>query len=543
MPELRNSVNKEMEGAEGSGRLRVVVIDDHAPVRRNLRELLEIRDTYEVVGEASNGAEAIELVDEVKPDLVLMDVNMPVMGGIEATEAIKKSWPETKVLALTALGDMANISAMVKAGAGGYLLKGGRADELMSSLDAVAKGAVALGEKVAIDAIHEYADLEARYLQAQKMEAVGRLAGGIAHDFNNVLAIIENYAHFIADAMPEGDPNLQDLHEITGATERAKQLVRQLLAFSRKEETHPQVVDLNARISDLQSMLEPVIGEDVRLQTVLADELWQVEIDPGQLDQALMNLVVNARDAMPEGGDLWVTTANVSVDREQAAAEPDLSPGDYVCLTILDDGMGMPPDVAAHVFEPFFTTKPKEWGTGLGLSTVFGIVKQAHGCITVDSTLGEGTRFRIFLPRSSEELSVPSISPPIEFDFDLSPGVALVVEDDEPVCRLVERILSRNGYTVLSAHNGEEALDFLGRHPLEIDLLITDVVMPGMSGIEIAERVASVHPDAKVVYMSGHTDRVVEQYGLDENAWLSKPFGEDALLRKIVAVMQGSARA
>jgi signal transduction histidine kinase len=530
-----------MDGAEhNSGKLRVVVIDDHAPVRRNLRELLEIRDTYEVVGEASNGAEAIELVDSVHPDLVLMDVNMPVMGGIEATEAIKRSRPETKVLALTALGDMANISAMVKAGAGGYLLKGGRADELMNSLDAVANGAVALGEKVAIDAIHEYADLEARYLQAQKMEAVGRLAGGIAHDFNNVLAIIENYARFIADGMPEGDPNLQDLHEITGATERAKQLVRQLLAFSRKEVTHPQIVDLNEQISALQSMLEPVIGEDVRLQTVLADDLWSIEIDPGQLDQILMNLVVNARDAMPEGGDVWLTTANVSVGVEEAAAEPDLSPGEYVCLTILDDGLGMPPDVAAHIFEPFFTTKPKEWGTGLGLSTVFGIVKQAHGCITVDSTQGEGTRFRILLPRTLDEAKAVVAPPPSDFDFDLSPGVALVVEDDEPVCRLVERILSRNGYTVLSAHDGEEALDFLGRHPLEIDLLITDVVMPGMSGMDLAQRVANVHPQVDVVYMSGHTDRVIEQHGLDQEACLAKPFGEQDLLRKIAAVQRSA---
>ena len=532
-----------MEGADHRGKLRVIVIDDHAPVRRNLRELLEIRDTYEVVGEASNGAEAIELVESVEPDLVLMDVNMPVMGGIEATEAIKRSRPETKVLALTALGDMANISAMVKAGAGGYLLKGGRADELMSSLDAVAQGAVALGEKVAIDAIHEYADLEARYLQAQKMEAVGRLAGGIAHDFNNVLAIIENYARFIADAMPEDDPKLQDLREIAGATDRAKQLVRQLLAFSRKEVTHPQIVDLNTRITELQSMLEPVIGEDVHLQTVLSDDLWAVEIDPGQLDQALMNLVVNARDAMPEGGDLWVTTANTKVGAEEAAAEPDLAPGDYVCLTVLDDGTGMPADVVAHVFEPFFTTKPKEWGTGLGLSTVFGIVKQARGCITVDSKPGEGTRFRILLPRSTQSSS-PAVDEPIaDFDFDLPTGVALVVEDDEPVCRLVERILSRNGYTVLSAHSGEEALDFLGRHPLEIDLLVTDVVMPGMSGIDLAQRVIDVHADAAVVYMSGHTDRVIEQHGLDQTAYLPKPFDEPDLLRKIASVSRSVSRA
>ena len=532
-----------MEGAEHSGKLRVVVIDDHAPVRRNLRELLEIRDTYEVVGEASNGAEAIDLVERVEPDLVLMDVNMPVMNGIEATEAIKRSRPETKVLALTALGDMANISAMVKAGAGGYLLKGGRADELMNSLDAVAKGAVALGEQVAIDAIHEYADLEARYLQAQKMEAVGRLAGGIAHDFNNVLAIIDNYSSFIADAMADNDPNLQDLNEIRGATERAKQLVRQLLAFSRKEETHPQTVDLNERITSLQSMLDPVIGEDVRLQTLLADGLWPVQIDPGQLDQALMNLVVNARDAMPEGGDLWITTANASITAEEAAAEPDLSPGDYVSLTILDDGLGMPAEVAAHVFEPFFTTKPKEWGTGLGLSTVFGIVKQAHGCITVDSTLGEGTRFRILLPKATESEEAPLAPPPSDFDFDLSPGVALIAEDDEPVCRLVERILTRNGYTVLSAANGEEALDFLGRHPLEIDLLITDVVMPAMSGIDLAQRVRDIHPAVNVVFMSGHTDRVVEQHGIDRNACLTKPFSEQDLLRKIAEVQRNISRA
>ena len=528
----------ELESAQP--KLRLVLIDDHAPVRRNLRQLIEIREIYEVVGEGSNGVEAIQLVDSLHPDLVLMDINMPVMDGIDATEAIKSAHPETKILALTALGDMSNISAMVKAGAVGYLLKGGRADELMSSLDAVARGSVALGEQVAIGAIREYADLEARYLQAQKMEAVGQLAGGIAHDFNNVLAIIDNYARFIADDLPEGDPKLHDLSEIIGASERARHLVRQLLAFSRKEVTHPEVVDLNVRVTELQSMLEPVIGEDVRLQTVLTDEVWPIEIDPGQFDQALLNLVVNARDAMPNGGDLWITTANVTVGSAEAAGEPDLQAGDYVCLTVLDDGLGMPPEVLERVFEPFFTTKPKEWGTGLGLSTVFGLIKQAHGCILVDSRPGEGTRFRIFLPKATDVTKQPVLTPPSTLDFDLPEGVALVVEDDEPVCRLVERILSRNGYTVLSAGGGEEALDFLRRHPLEIDVLITDVVMPGMSGRELAERVVDLQPQTKVVFMSGHPDRVVEQHGLASGGYLAKPFGEQDLLRMLARVMQQS---
>ena len=531
-----------MEDKGGAPRLRVVIIDDHAPVRRNLRQLIEIRETYEVVGEGSNGAEAIDLVEAKRPNLVLMDINMPVMTGIEATETIKTAHPETKVLALTALGDMSNISAMVKAGAEGYLLKGGRADELMNSLDAVARGNVALGEEVAIGAIREYADLEARYLQAQKMEAVGRLAGGIAHDFNNVLAIIDNYAHFIADDLDEGDPKLQDLSEIVGASQRARQLVRQLLAFSRKEVAHPEVVDLNERVAGMQSMLAPVIGEDVRVQTVLADELWPIEIDPNQLDQVILNLVVNARDAMPNGGDLWITTSNETVSAAEAAAETDMQAGDHVCLTILDDGTGMPPEVLEQVFEPFFTTKPKEWGTGLGLSTVFGIVKQAHGCILVDSAPDEGTRFRIFLPKATDAAKQPVLTPPATLDFDLPSGVALVVEDDEPVCRLVERILSRNGYTVLSAGGGEEALDFLRRHPLEIDVLITDVVMPGMSGKELATRVAEAQPNMRVVFMSGHSDRVVEKHGLPEGrGYLAKPFDEESLLRSIAAVMAPTA--
>lgn len=530
-----------MEEQGGAPRLRVIVVDDHAPVRRNLRQLIEIRETYEVVGEGSNGREAIDLVEKARPDLVLMDINMPVMTGIEATETIKLAHPETKVLALTALGDMSNISAMVKAGAEGYLLKGGRADELMNSLDAVARGNVALGEEVAIGAIREYADLEARYLQAQKMEAVGRLAGGIAHDFNNVLAIIDNYAHFIADDLPEGDPKLQDLSEIVGASERARQLVRQLLAFSRKEVAHPEVLDLNERVAQMQSMLGPVIGEDVRVQTILAEDLWPIQIDPNQLDQVIMNLVVNARDAMPNGGDLWITTSNETVSAAEAAAEPEMQPGDHVCLTILDDGTGMPPEVLGQMFEPFFTTKPKEWGTGLGLSTVFGIVKQAHGCILVDSAPGEGTRFRIYLPKSTDAAKEPVLTPPSTFKFDLESGVALVVEDDEPVCRLVERILSRNGYTVLSAGGGEEALDFLRRHPLEIDVLITDVVMPGMSGKELATRVAEVQPEIKVVFMSGHSERVVEQHGLPTgHGYLSKPFDEQSLLQSIAAAMASS---
>ena len=520
---------------------RVVVVDDHAPVRRNLRQLIEIRGSYEVVGEGSNGAEAIEIVDELRPDIVLMDVNMPEMGGIEATEAIKANHPQTKVLALTAFGDMSSISSMIKAGAEGYLLKGGRADELMSSLDAVARGRVALGDQVAIGAIREYADLEARYLQAQKMEAVGRLAGGIAHDFNNLLAIIDNYARFVVDDLDEGDPKRRDLNEIVSASERARQLVRQLLAFSRNDRTYPEVIDLNSRIRDVDSMLERLIGEDIRLESHLAEDVWRVEVDPGRLDQCLMNLVVNARDAMPNGGCLTIATANVTLGADEAATQPDLQPGDYVCLTVSDDGVGMTPEVVDQVFEPFFTTKPKELGTGLGLSTVFGIIKQAHGCIVIDSKVGEGTRFHIYLPKTTESSRQPVLTPPVTFDFPVREGIALVVEDDEQVCRLVERILSRNGYTVLTAHGGEDALDFLRRHPLEIDVLVTDVVMPGMSGKELAEHIANIQPAVKVVYMSGHSDEILAHHGIAEGeTFLPKPFDQNELLQRVAEATQRS---
>ncbi|MGH2807123.1 MAG: response regulator [Actinomycetota bacterium] len=513
--------------------MRVLLIDDHAPVRKNLRELIEISGEFQVVGEGSNGVEAIDLAATLDPELVLMDINMPELDGIEATRVIRELHPEVKVLALTALGDMSNVSAMVKAGASGYLLKGGAADELLESLHAVAKGQGALGKDMTIDVMQNMADLESQLRQAQKMEAIGRLAGGVAHDFNNLLSIIQNYARFIAEDLEENDPKRYDVTEIMNATERAGRLVRQLLTFSRKDVTRPENVDMNELVSSLDHLLQRTLGEDIHLETTLAEGLSPIRIDPTQMDQVLMNLVVNARDAMPRGGGIQISTHNVVVDDTMAAASPGLVPGDYVCMSVRDEGEGMTPEVAEQIFEPFFTTKPRDSGTGLGLSTVYGIVKQAGGYIYVDTAPDAGTTFRVYLPVIGAELpadETPAPETEVHAREKVESATVLVVEDETAVRRLVERILWGNGYTILSASSGQEALEFVTKYGFDIDLLITDVVMPGLSGRELAARLSVLRPDVGVLYMSGYSDDVVGRHGLEAGEpFLQKPFTAEEL--------------
>jgi signal transduction histidine kinase len=512
--------------------MRVLLIDDHAPVRKNLRELIEISGEFEVVGEGSNGVEAIDLAATLNPELVLMDINMPELDGIEATRVIRELHPDVKVLALTALGDMSNVSAMVKAGASGYLLKGGAADELLESLHAVAKGQGALGKDMTIDVMQNMAELEAQLRQSQKMEAVGRLAGGVAHDFNNLLSIIQNYARFIAEDLEEDDPKRYDVTEIMNATERAGRLVRQLLTFSRKDVTRPENVDLNELVASLDHLLQRTLGEDIHLETTLAEGLSPIRIDPTQVDQVLMNLVVNARDAMPRGGGIQITTHNVLVDDVMAASAPGLVPGAYVCLSVRDEGEGMTPEVAEQIFEPFFTTKPRDSGTGLGLSTVYGIVKQAGGYIYVDTARGAGTTFRAYLPVIGAETIVETPEPPVieTTTREVDSATVLVVEDETAVRRLVERILWGNGYTILSASSGQEALEFVTKYGFDIDLLITDVVMPGISGIELATRLTELRQNVGVLYMSGYSEDIVGRHGMDgTEPLLQKPFTAEEL--------------
>ncbi|PWB67416.1 MAG: hypothetical protein C3F14_02245 [Deltaproteobacteria bacterium] len=380
--------------------------------------------------------------------------------------------------------------------------------------------------------------LEDQLRQAQKMEAVGRLAGGVAHDFNNLLTAIGGYSELLLSDLAPGDPRRADVEEIKKATERAASLTRQLLAFSRKQVLQPKVLDLNAVVGNLDRMLRRLIGEDLDLVTVLKPGLWNVQVDPGQVEQVIMNIVVNARDAMPDGGKVTIETGNVALDDRYVRQHPVVKPGDYVLLAISDTGTGMDEETKNRLFEPFYTTKDKGKGTGLGLSTVYGIVKQSGGYIWVYSEIGKGASFKVYLPRYGGS---PGEARPEESPVSPSQGreTVLLVEDEAMVRLLVRNILEGNGYTVLEASDGEEAISIGGGHAAPIHLILTDVVMPKMCGREAAETLAPRLPGVKVLYMSGYTDEAIVRHGVLETGipFLEKPFTPVSLLRKVRQVL------
>ena len=384
----------------------------------------------------------------------------------------------------------------------------------------------------------ERTHLEQQLLQGQRMEAVGRLAGGVAHDFNNLLSVIISYAGFIAESLSTSDPSYADVCEIQKAGERAAALTRQLLAFSRRQILQPEVLNLNHVVISVVDMLRRLLGEDITVETFLAEGLHNVLADPGQLDQVIMNLAVNGRDAMPDGGTLSIETANVSV----VAGAPDqpfgLRPGRYVLLSVTDNGTGMDAVTQEHIFEPFFTTKDKGRGTGLGLSTVYGIVKQSGGAIGVHSAPGAGTTFLVYLPRVDTALTPRRTPPPVVVS---GRETVLIVEDEDAVRRSAERILRAAGYKVYTADSGGNALVLCERHGDAIDLLLADVVMPQMSGPELAARLTRQWPRIKVLYMSGYTDDALGQRGVlgRDIAFIGKPFVAAALTGKVRQVLDG----
>jgi PAS domain S-box-containing protein len=385
--------------------------------------------------------------------------------------------------------------------------------------------------------------LEEQLLQAQKMEAVGRLAGGVAHDFNNVLTAITGYADLLLMNLGDLDPWRKDVEEIKKAADRASTLTHQLLAFSRKQVLQPRVLNLNAVVANMEKMLRRLIREDIDLVAVLDPALGNVKADPGQTEQVIMNLAVNARDAMPQGGKLTIETMNVYLDEDYARQHVDVQPGPYVMLAVSDTGIGMNEETLSYIFEPFFTTKEKDEGTGLGLSTVYGIVKQSGGHIWVYSEPGQGTTFKVYLPQVEEviELLEPSSVPT---ELPQGSETVLLVENADIVRGLAHRVLLQNGYTVLEARHGEEAFLICEQHEGPIHLLVTDVVMPGMSGRELAERLTTSYPETKVLYMSGHTDNAIVRHGVLEPdiAFLQKPFTPDVLARKVREVLDGGKR-
>ncbi|HZN62951.1 MAG TPA: ATP-binding protein, partial [Planctomycetota bacterium] len=400
-----------------------------------------------------------------------------------------------------------------------------------------ADGSFAGLQAMAIDTT-ERARLEGQLRQAQKLEAIGRLAGGIAHDFNNLLTAVSGYGEILLEHFRSDDPARGYVEEIRVAAHRAADLTRQLLAFGRKQVLEPAVLDLNNVLGGMDKLLRRVLGEDIFLGTVLAPDLGRVKADRGQIEQVIMNLVVNARDAMPKGGNLTLETRNVELDATYAREHPDASPGPHVQLAVSDTGGGIPAEVLPRIFEPFFTTKERGKGTGLGLATVYGIVKQSGGHITAYSEPGRGATFKVYLARVD---AMVVKAPAHDTDRRVLSGkeTILVVEDEAPVRKLLLQVLARLGYTLIEADTGMHALKAISKHNGPIHLMVTDVVMPGMSGRELARQIEPLRPETKVLYMSGYTEDAIVHHGeLDPGtAFLAKPFTPHALAAKVREVL------
>ena len=375
---------------------------------------------------------------------------------------------------------------------------------------------------------------EEQLRQWQRVEAIGRLAGGVAHDFNNLLMTILGCSELLLRDFDPQDPRREEVEEIRRAAQRATSLTHQLLAFGRRQVLQPQVLGLNEIVENMNRMLRRLIGEDIQLLILLSPALWPVKVDPGQMEQVIMNLVVNARDAMPAGGRLTIETANVNLDDAYAQRHISVKPGAYVMLAVTDTGCGMDAQTQSHLFEPFFTTKEKGKGTGLGLSTVYGIIKQSGGNIWAYSEIGKGSSFKVYLPRV-EEARTAYPQKPIAVSPQEGTETILLVEDEDAVRVMISRILRSKGYKVLEARHGQEAIQICGHHRGPVHLMVTDVVMPQMSGRELADRLTPLRPEMRLLYMSGYPDNAIVQHGVLDpgTAFLQKPFTLDALEGKV----------
>jgi two-component system cell cycle sensor histidine kinase/response regulator CckA len=386
--------------------------------------------------------------------------------------------------------------------------------------------------------ISERRQLEQQLVLSNKLEAIGRLSGGVAHDFNNLLGVIIGYAEALQQDAAGDESYREAIDEILKAGHRAAALTQQLLAFSRKQVLEPKILDLNAVVAEVEKMLRRLIGEDIELKITSGPDLGAVKADRGQIDQVIMNLAVNARDAMPRGGLLRIETGNVELREEDRLNRRYVIPGQYVMLTVADAGTGMDAEVQSHIFEPFFTTKEIGKGTGLGLATVYGVIKQSGGYIFVESEPGRGAQFKIFLPRV--EGSAVELAPAVPSPKSHGPRTILIAEDEAALRKLTRNTLKHLGYAVLGASNGTEAIEIASRCNSHIDLLLTDVVMPGMSGRELAHRLASTRPEMKILYMSGYTDGVIADHGVLEKgiSILRKPFTHAQLIQSLDGIFE-----
>jgi signal transduction histidine kinase len=550
---------------------KILIVEDEGIVGLDIQKRLD-RMGHQVCGVVSSGAEAIREVEKHAPDLVLMDIMIEGgMDGVETAERLRQRFG-TPIVFLTAYSDNATLQRAKITQPFGYILKPFKDRELHSTIEIVlhrrqleknlqeahdelerrvqerTRELARVNEELKREieerqrAAQEKALLQEQLRQTQKMEALGQLAGGVAHDFNNMLTIITGYSELVLNCMGEDDPLYRDVRAIKEAGHRAAALTGQLLTFGRRHVMQYRTLDLNRAVEKAGDMLQRMIGEDIHLELRLQEGLYYVRTDPGQFDQLLLNLAVNARDAMPRGGRLTLSTHNLELDKPCTSRFVNLEPGSYACLRVADTGTGIGEEILGRIFEPFFTTKEKGRGTGLGLSMAYSIVTQSGGQIDVSSQPGEGTVFAIYLPKAE---GVPE--PEVERLYGpeerlLGNEIILLVEDEDVVRDLARRILHDHGYDVLEARQGEEALALAELHGGPIHLLLTDVVMPKMSGRQLAEHLGPRWPDMKVLYMSGYTDDAILRYGVreEEVSFLQKPFSSEGLVAKVRQVLGNS---
>ena len=515
--------------------LRVLIADDSENDVLLIVRVLR-KAGYEPVFERVCTAPAMKAALERQVwDIVISDYEMPHFGGFEALQLLKDSAHDVPFILVSAVVSEDMAVAAMKAGAHDYIMKRNLARLAPAIERELHEAQTRVARKVAEEALRQS---EEQLRQAHKIEAVGRLASGVAHDFNNILTVITGHSELLLRQLDADDPRRKNAEQIEKAAYRAAALTRQLLTFSRKQVIEPRVLKLNAIILNIEKMLRRLIGEDIEFCTVLDSAAGHIKADPGQIEQVIMNLAVNARDAMPNGGKLTVTTANTTLDKNQLNNFPDLCAGDYVMLTIADTGTGMSEEVKAHLFEPFFTTKPPGKGTGLGLATCFGIVKQNTGHINVHSELGRGTTFKIYFPQVQSALEPPRVrTEPTEVAGGNE--TVLLVEDEPVVRELAVATLREKGYTVVEAVNGEEGLRMARQHDGKIDLVLTDVVMPVMGGKEMADALRTSHPDTKVLFTSGYTEDAMGHHGVLRPGilFLQKPYMTATLARKVREVL------
>ncbi|MGH7206263.1 MAG: response regulator [Nitrospiraceae bacterium] len=513
--------------------MRILLIEDNEDDVHLIREALAERNEAGFDLEwADRLGKGLASLATGKIDMVLLDLSLPDSHGLGTLDKLHRQAQDLPVVVLTGLNDEAVSLQAMRMGAQDYLVK----DRLDGDM-------LVRAIRYAFERKHSETALrksEAQLRQAQKVESIGQLAGGIAHDFNNLLTVINSYSDMLLSETGHRSPLRHGLAEIKEAGLRAAGLTRQLLAFSRQQVLEPKVLDLNAVVQNIMKLVRRLIGEDINLSICPEPTLGRVKADPGQVEQMIMNLAVNARDAMPQGGQLTIESTNVELDDTSSRKQGSILPGPYVMLTVSDTGCGMDAQTQARIFEPFFTTKEPGRGTGLGLSTVYGIVKQSGGHIDVSSELERGTTFKIFLPRVEDEVEL-SEPAPARPEVLRGTETILLVEDDEMVRALGLTILQLRGYTILEARNAKEALHLAEEHQGPIHLMLTDTVMPGLSGPELAERLASIRPETKVLYTSGYTDKVKTHHLMALSAaFLQKPYTPETLTRKIREVLNSS---